>query len=461
MTSIYLKRRLKGETEEEFHAFINAAFLATRKGDFKEADRLAKIRIQKRRRQHARAYYAKKEDRAKVKVQVNGAVKAHAKASAMQLPLTLTASEKPDASPAQFDMDDDDNEFDFNDEEMNNINNSVMGSEEVNNINNSVMGSYVYIHVMKDGPHNITKQKEKTRRGQLGDIYRIQQQISIMPGLKTMYVAEGVFSLRNCPHGTAAISDKARSDMILANRNIKVYDITKETAKGRVAEVGEVRVVYDDSEQIKMMQTDYSAKFEQQLIAHFILYHKKTDAERKNRNRDIHSTQGFTRLDGGIQDRYPNRHSNLTIQTCNGEKIPIIKTKNFESLPKQVLQHLFEVIFHNGQLFLDAKTGRKRYDDDFRFKLFAQQFNACLGFPNANCRFEYYDILVSEVGVSSSSGLFRHIDGKNCDRLGFDNSVVYSFYSEHDNKFYKCSIIMTSRTVCGAAMQRIKSRISS
>ena len=65
MTSIFKKRLLKGETDKEFHTFINAAILATRKGDFKEADRLAKIRIQKRRRQHARGYYVKKKDRAK------------------------------------------------------------------------------------------------------------------------------------------------------------------------------------------------------------------------------------------------------------------------------------------------------------------------------------------------------------------------------------------------------------
>jgi len=441
MTSIFKKRLLKGETDKEFHTFINAAILATRKGDFKEVDRLAKIRIQKRRRQHASGYYVKKKDRAKVKVQVNGVVKAHAKASITQPPLTLTATEIPNASPAQVNMDDD--EFDFND-------------EEVNNINNTVMPSYVYIHVMKDGPHNITK-KEKTRPGQRGDIHRTLQQISIMPSIMFMYATERDYSLRNCPHGTAAVSDKARSDKIFNNHNINLNDITKEIAEGRVAKVGNVRVVYDDSSVIQQMQNDYSAEFQQQLIAHFLLYHKKTDAELKNQNRDSHSTHGFTRLDGGIQDRYPNRHSSLTIQTCNGEKIPIIKTKNFEKLPKQVLQHLFEVIFHNGQLFLDAGGGEKRYNDDLRYKLFAREFNEQLGFDHTISRFEYFDILVTEVGASSSAGLFRHVDGKNCSRSGYDNAVIYSFHSEHENKHYKCSIIMTSRNVCGAAMDRIKS----
>ena len=72
-TSIYKKRCLKGETSEEFYTFINAAFLAMRKGDFEEVDRLAKIRIQKRRRQHSRAhYYAKKKDRAKAKASTVG-----------------------------------------------------------------------------------------------------------------------------------------------------------------------------------------------------------------------------------------------------------------------------------------------------------------------------------------------------------------------------------------------------
>eukprot|EP00984_Skeletonema_dohrnii_P029744 scaffold20612_cov179-Skeletonema_dohrnii-CCMP3373.AAC.3 len=327
-----------------------------------------------------------------------------------------------------------------------------------NNINinkNEIMTSYVYIHVMKPGPHNITK-PGKTRGGQGGDLHRTQQQVSIMPGSRFMYSTEGDYSLRKCPHGTAAVSDKAHSDKILNNHNINVHDITKETAGGRIAQVGKVRVVYDDSEQIRTMQTNYSPEFEQQLIAHFLQYHKKTDAELKNKNRDAHSTQGFNRLDGGVQDRYLNRHANITHPTRNGVKIPIIKTKNFKQLPQQVLKHLFEVIFHNAQLFLDTCGEEKRYNDPLRYKLFAHEFKKRLGFEHTICRFEYYDILVTEVGVSSNA-LFRHVDGKNCGRAGYDSSVIYSFHCEHDNKHYKCSIIMTSRTVCGAAMEKIES----
>ena len=54
------------------------------------------------------------------------------------------------------------------------------------------------------------------------------------------------------------------------------------------------------------------------------------------------------------------------------------------------------------------------------------------------------------------NAMAKHIDGKNDNRDGYTGSVVYSFHCEHKGLYYKCSIIMTSRTVCGRAMERIR-----
>lgn len=304
---------------------------------------------------------------------------------------------------------------------------------------------------MKPGPHNITK-AEKNRGGQLGDRYRVIQQTSIMPAKAFMYSTHGGSSLRACPHGSAPISGKERSDTILSNHNVKLVDISKEKANGKVYEVYGVRVVYDDSIIILDMENN---QFQQQIIAHFLEYHAKTELEQKNKNRDGHSTAKFTRLDGGVQDRYPRKSLGIT-QSYNGEDLPIIKTKHFENLKPEVLRHLFEVIFPGGQKFLDDSGGNEKYNDYLRHTLFAQQFNKELGFESAKTRFEYYDILVTEVSTMSGASLYRHIDGKNDNRPGYTGSVVYSFHCEHKSLHYKCSIIMTSRTVCGAAMDRIR-----
>jgi len=332
----------------------------------------------------------------------------------------------------------------------NNINNS--NNNNTNNSKDTIMTTYIYIHQMIPGrPHNITK-PEKTRGGQRGDMHRIVQQISIMPATSFMYSTEDNSSLRRCPHGSAPESEKERSDKILSNHNVQLVDITKDKANGDVYEVDGVRVVYDDSKIIQQMENE---KFKQQIIAHFLKYHPKTTLERKNKNRDGYSTANFTRLDGGVQDRYPRTSLGIT-KTYKGESIPIIKTEHFEKLPTETLAYLFEVIFPTGQKFLDDNEGNDKYNDDLRYNLFAYEFNKALGYGSAKCRFEYYDILVAEVGTPLGASLYRHVDGKNDNRAGYTGSVVYSFHCEHEGLYYKCSIIMTSRTVCGRAMERIR-----
>src|SRR6056300_462887 len=108
--------------------------------------------------------------------------------------------------------------------------------------------TYVYIHQMKTGSHNITKTSETTRRGQLGDLHRIRRQINIHPSERFMYSTSTVStsndsSLRKCPHGSALVSDKHRVDGILKRRGVQYIDISKSTACGGIYEDNGVRVV--------------------------------------------------------------------------------------------------------------------------------------------------------------------------------------------------------------------------
>ena len=63
--------------------------------------------------------------------------------------------------------------------------------------------------------------------------------------------------------------------------------------------------------------------------------------------------------------------------------------------------------------------------------------------------FEYYDILLSRNTV-----LLKHIDSKNDHRPGYNFCVVYSFFQVIEKLEYNVSIIMTTRSDVGAAIEK-------
>src|SRR6056300_214695 len=59
---------------------------------------------------------------------------------------------------------------------------------------NDKLQLFLYIHVMKDGPHNLTKD-ETSRGGQLGDLTRIRKQYVINPSTAFVYSTKGEICL--------------------------------------------------------------------------------------------------------------------------------------------------------------------------------------------------------------------------------------------------------------------------
>ena len=307
---------------------------------------------------------------------------------------------------------------------------------------------YIYIHQMKCKSHNITK-KEKTRHGQLGDLTRIRKQITVLPSQRFMYATYGNSNLRDCPHGSALLSKKEDKDAILQRRYIENVTISKRICGGCIYESDGCRVVYDDN---KIIENSKNIHFETGLIRHFLDVYSESDSIGKNKNRD--ALDSLSRCDGGFRTRYPPDSAGIT-KTFNGEKIPVLKCANFQALPSYILSYLFEVILPLGQEFLNESAAGLCYPDEERFIQFAKKFNEECGFPESKNRFEYIDIMVNKVGECEQP-LMRHIDGKNCLREGYSGTVVYSFHKEVEGTLYKCSIVMASRTVCGAAMDRIR-----
>jgi len=320
----------------------------------------------------------------------------------------------------------------------------------MNRLVNHKLQLFLYIHVMKDGPHNLTK-NVTSRGGQLGDLSRIRKQYVIHPAAAFMYLTKGETCLRKSPHGSGRLSDLDEKNKSLFRRGIENIVITKEKAKGKVLQVGDLTIMYDDNDKVQDLHSD---EFEESLISHFLANYKKIedDGKGKNKNRDPHSTSICCRIDGGCRARY-QPPSVEPARYYEGEIIPNINTRNFLKLPPKVLDYLFTKIFPAGQEFLDS-TDEAVYNDPLRNRLFAEHINREVGYESSTARFEYYDILLTEVGTSLST-LIRHMDKQNDLRSGYDYSVVYSFYRVHEGTLYKCSIIMTTRTNCGAAMEKI------
>ena len=92
------------------------------------------------------------------------------------------------------------------------------------------------------------------------------------------------------------------------------------------------------------------------------------------------------------------------------------------------------------------------FSHPIRTKLFAKIFNNAMGFGSSSSLFEYIQIVISKNTV-----LNEHIDHKNDHRSGYNFCSVYSFYHVKDNEEYRISLIMTTRTTIGAALEKLKS----
>ena len=113
------------------------------------------------------------------------------------------------------------------------------------------------------------------------------------------------------------------------------------------------------------------------------------------------------------------------------------------------LQALLMMVLEVGTMF--AKRGNSEsFGNVKRSEVFARKMNTRLGFPLSQNRFEFVDIVVSRNTV-----LAKHLDFKNDHRKNYNQCVVYSFHQMVADIEYKVSMIMTSRTTVGAALDSI------
>ena len=91
------------------------------------------------------------------------------------------------------------------------------------------------------------------------------------------------------------------------------------------------------------------------------------------------------------------------------------------------------------------------FSNQIRTRLFAKIFNTAMGFESSSSLFEYIHIVIAKNTV-----LNEHVDHKNDHRSGYNFCSVYSFYHVEDHEEYRISLIMTTRTTIGAALEKLK-----
>ena len=129
----------------------------------------------------------------------------------------------------------------------------------------------------------------------------------------------------------------------------------------------------------------------------------------------------------------------------DGTPAPGANVKDFLNMP-QDLQDQLVLIFEASTLF--TRTWLKdSFTNSFRNEQCAGTLNNAMGYPTSSSLFEYFEIVVTRNTI-----LKKHCDAKNDHREGYNICTVYSYYTTIDDKEVKVSIIMTSRSTVGSAV---------
>ena len=103
-----------------------------------------------------------------------------------------------------------------------------------------------------------------------------------------------------------------------------------------------------------------------------------------------------------------------------------------------------------GTAFAKA-TNYPAFPDAIRNQLYASMMNVSMGAVTSSSLFEYVHIVLTH-----NTEISEHIDWKNDHRIGYNICSVYSSFVNIDDLSYRLSIIMTTCTTLGAALEKAR-----
>jgi len=310
-------------------------------------------------------------------------------------------------------------------------------------------------HSTPDEMHLFTQKRRKpTCHRQIGEDYSTllnNTTIAQPDGINLMYLAT---DLHCRTHGSVDVNDMANRDFLFDVLRIEHAQINpKSAAPSGLQVINNVFVAYKTNKLITNLDRQLVcglSRLHHDLTTH-LLKGCKTDPSRMHGK----VVEGETSLNLRIRFGFGRvQRSSIRLQktvvktwTLNGTEMPTIQYRTFTSLPCSLQQQLFKV-FESAQIFVEGQLTNP-FPNKLRSNLCVKKLNTALGFPFSRSKFEYFDIVLSRNSV-----LPKHIDSKNDSRPGYNFCAVYSFYQVILGLEYKVSIIMTTRSTVGAALER-------
>ena len=277
-----------------------------------------------------------------------------------------------------------------------------------------------------------TKKEKSENRGQLCEIEKVLEQISIDISNHSMFYCFKGFHAR--PHGSIPWTDRRTSEKRLREEgnlgsgsiihHIRLDDVVNKEHKC-------VRVCYPGSHELKSFSFfDESKRHE---LLQFVIDNGKRQSGKRDDGFAKRWTTGYTQKQGEF---------NAKTRYIDGVQIPLINTDKLENMSRSLKLCIAKILETSQTTLLQL------YNNEDPPPFFSTKRNTEVGKVFTECFSEsstsYWEFL--DCFIEKQSRLNRHLDYLNGAAIGYDYGCSYSYVIKHDDgDVYRVNLIMCNR----------------
>ena len=311
----------------------------------------------------------------------------------------------------------------------------------------------------------VIRQSKSTIRRKRISISSTKRVVSILQpdSVPVLYLAE---NLHSSPHSSASIHSIPAISSAM-NRGGVEHIVLSPSSAGTdgIARASGITAIYSNSKSLLSLRKSLSiirpslqpssirptirpdCFFHDEMAQYLLSLCRKFDTSRQSGCISPGHSCGSASLKWGWGRIQPD--SNSQTWYINNQKMPTLNVAPFFHISKSLQRQIISVM--ETATSIARSEDQASFPNPIRTKLFSKIFNNAMGFESSSSLFEYIHIVISKNTV-----LNEHIDHKNDHRSGYNFCSVYSFYHVKDNEEYRISLIMTTRTTIGAALEKLK-----
>lgn len=277
-----------------------------------------------------------------------------------------------------------------------------------------------------------TKKEKSENRGQLCEIEKVLEQISIDISNHSMFYCFKGFHAR--PHGSIPWTDRRTSEKRLREEgnlgsgsiihHIRLDDVVNKEHKC-------VRVCYPGSHELKSFSFfDESKRHE---LLQFVIDNGKRQSGKRDDGFAKRWTTGYTQKQGEF---------NAKTRYIDGVQIPLINTDKLENMSRSLKLCIAKILETSQTTLLQL------YNNEDPPPFFSTKRNTEVGKVFTECFSEsstsYWEFL--DCFIEKQSRLNRHLDYLNGAAIGYDYGCSFSYVIKHDDgDVYRVNLIMCNR----------------